>query len=164
LQRPHSENPIPKIPSIFELNPPVGSSQLDLDRWFSSISINWWYIYIDIWYHLVFLWFSYGFPIKRPKKNHHWVTEFENRATKIKASPPAPASELRTQQIWRFGDFFARRKAEGSGRGFNECFWEFICGYLWWFLWDFMVISWKFMMIWWFVFIICHDFLPKHRT
>ena len=68
LQRPHSENPIPKIPSIFELNPPVGSSQLDLDRWFSSISINWWYIYI---YILIYgtIWFSYGFPIKRPKKN-----------------------------------------------------------------------------------------------
>ena len=93
LQRPHSENPIPKIPSIFELNPPVGSSQLDLDRWFSSISINWWYL-IPSGFPMVFLWFSYW-------KTQKTTTEFENRATKIKASPPAPASELRTQQIWR---------------------------------------------------------------
>jgi hypothetical protein len=113
LQRPHSENPIPKIPSIFELNPPVGSSQLDLYRWFSSISINWWYIYILIYGTI---WFSYGFPMvflsKDPKKPplSHWVWKPSHEDQGVSSGAGVRAAHTADLAIWRF---FRSAKSRG---------------------------------------------------
>ena len=108
---------------------------------------------------MVFLWFSYGFPMvflsKDPKKTHHRAEKFENRATKIKASPPAPASELRTQQIWRFVRSFSRT---ANSRGFIECFMG-VCGDSYG---DSYGILWRFHQIWWFHDGLNGDFMGFH--